>query len=141
MSLRRTLAYAVLVAAAVVYLYPFVIQVATSLKTDPDASTNPLSLLPHPLSTQAWGAVLGSGDSQLPVLRWLTNSVVVTVAVTAGRVFFDSLAGYALSRLHFRGRGAVFALVLAVSRSPASPCSSPSSTWSSTSASTTPTPR
>lgn len=48
MSLRRTLAYAVLVAAAVVYLYPFVIQVATSLKTDPDASTNPLSLLPHP---------------------------------------------------------------------------------------------
>lgn len=114
MSLRRTLAYAVLVAAAVVYLYPFVIQVATSLKTDPDASANPLSLLPHPLSTQAWGAVLGSGDSQLPVLRWLTNSVVVTVAVTAGRVFFDSLAGYALSRLHFRGRGAVFALVLAV---------------------------
>ena len=38
MRLRRTLAYAVLVAAAVVYLYPFVIQVATSLKTDPDAS-------------------------------------------------------------------------------------------------------
>ena len=57
--------------------------------------------------------MLGSGDSQLPVLRWLTNSVVVTVAVTAGRVFFDSLAGYALSRLHFRGCGAVFALVLA----------------------------
>ena len=42
MSLRRTLAYAVLVAAAVVYLYPFVIQVATSLKTDPDASATPV---------------------------------------------------------------------------------------------------
>ena len=36
---------------------------------------------------------------------WLGNSVLVTVVVTAGRVFFDSLAGYALARLRFRGRG------------------------------------
>jgi multiple sugar transport system permease protein len=34
--------------------------------------------------------------------------------VTAGRVFFDSLAGYALARLKFRGRGAVFAAIVAV---------------------------
>ena len=34
--------------------------------------------------------------------------------ITASRVFFDSLAGYALSRLHFRGRGAVFMALLAV---------------------------
>ena len=30
------------------------------------------------------------------------------------RVFFDSLAGYALSRLRFKGRGFVFAALLAV---------------------------
>jgi multiple sugar transport system permease protein len=48
------------------------------------------------------------------VRLWLGNSVLVTVVVTAGRVFFDSLAGYALSRLHFRGRGFLFATVLAV---------------------------
>jgi multiple sugar transport system permease protein len=34
--------------------------------------------------------------------------------VTLGRVFFDSLAGYALARLHFRGRGFVFAGLVAV---------------------------
>ncbi|MFD0575784.1 carbohydrate ABC transporter permease [Dactylosporangium darangshiense] len=45
---------------------------------------------------------------------WLGNSVLVTVVVTAGRVFLDSLAGYALARLRFRGRGAVFNAVLAV---------------------------
>ncbi|AKT52003.1 carbohydrate ABC transporter permease [Arsenicicoccus sp. oral taxon 190] len=111
---RRWLAYAVLVLAAVVYLYPFVIQVATSVKSDPDASAHPLSLLPQPFSTAAWSAIFGSDAASLPVLRWLGNSVLVTVCITAGRVFFDSLAGYALSRLHFRGRGAVFAVVLAV---------------------------
>ena len=55
-----------------------------------------------------------TADSPVPVGLWLGNSVLVTVVVTAGRVFFDSLAGYALSRLHFRGRGFLFATVLAV---------------------------
>jgi multiple sugar transport system permease protein len=46
--------------------------------------------------------------------RWLGNSVLVTVLVTAGRVFFDSLAGYALARLRFRGRRSLFSALLAV---------------------------
>lgn len=37
-----------------------------------------------------------------------------TFRVTAGRVFFDSPAGYAPARLRFRGRGALFAAVIAV---------------------------
>ena len=45
---------------------------------------------------------------------WFINSVIVTVFVTVGRVFLDSLAGYALARLKFRGRDAVFTAVLAV---------------------------
>ena len=45
---------------------------------------------------------------------WFKNSIVVTVLVTAGRVFFDPLAGYALARLRFRGRSAVFAALIAV---------------------------
>ena len=40
--------------------------------------------------------------------------MLVTVLVTLGRVFFDSLAGYALARLRFRGRAALFAAVIAV---------------------------
>ena len=45
---------------------------------------------------------------------WFANSAVVTILVTAGRVFFDSLAGYALARLRFRGRGVVYAALVAV---------------------------
>lgn len=106
--------YAALIVAAVVYLYPFVIQIVTSFKTDPDASDHPLSLLPNPFSTQAWQTIFGTGASSLPIMTWLTNSVFITIVVTVGRVFFDSLAGYALSRLTFRGRGALFAGLLAV---------------------------
>ena len=41
------------------------------------------------------------------------NSVIVTLCVTSGRVLFCSTAGYALARLHFRGRGLVYAGVVA----------------------------
>jgi multiple sugar transport system permease protein len=112
---KLTLFYAVLVAFAIVYLYPFLIQTATSFKSNASATDNPLSLIPNPLDLSTWKRIFGiGGDTSIPIMRWLTNSVVVTVAITAARVFLDSMAGYALSRLRFRGRGFLFATVLAV---------------------------
>jgi multiple sugar transport system permease protein len=107
--------YVLVLAFAVLFIYPFLIQIATSLKTDPDAVGNPLSLIPNPLDLHAWKQIFGqTPDTSVPITRWLTNSVLVTVVVTCARVFLDSLAGYALSRLHFRGRKMLFAAVLAV---------------------------
>ena len=111
----KAAAYTLLVLVAAVFIYPFLIQLATSFKTDPDAVAHPLSLVPHPFDLSVWKSVFGltPGES-VPMLRWLGNSVLVTVTVTVARVFLDSLAGYALSRLHFRGRGFLFGAVLAV---------------------------
>ena len=46
-------------------------------------------------------------------LRAFANSTLVALAVTALQVVTSALAGYALARLSFRGRGAVLLLVLA----------------------------
>jgi len=112
---KKIAGYAVLVLFAVIYLYPFLIQIATSLKSDPEATAHPLSLIPNPFDLKAWKRMFGlTSDTPVPVATWLFNSVLVTITVTVCRVFFDSLAGYALSRLHFRGRGFLFAAMLAV---------------------------
>ena len=103
------LGYAVLVVFSFVYLYPFLVQLTTSFKTNADAVNNPLSLLADPFTRAAFDTLF---SSDFPL--WFLNSVVVTVLVTAGRVFLDSLAGYALARIKFVGRGAVFTAVLAV---------------------------
>ena len=103
------LGYAVLVIFSFVYLYPFFIQLTTSFKTNADAVDNPLSLVADPFSTAAFNRLF---DTDFPL--WFFNSVLVTVFVTAGRVFLDSLAGYALARIKFRGRSAVFTAILAV---------------------------
>jgi multiple sugar transport system permease protein len=114
-SPKRIAGYAVLVVFAIIYLYPFIIQIATSLKSDPQATAHPLSLIPNPFDLGAWKRMFGlTSDTSVPIMTWLGNSVLVTVIVTASRVFFDSLAGYALSRLHFKGRGFLFAALLAV---------------------------
>ena len=107
--------YLVLIALAIVYIYPFLISIAGSFKTDADASTNPLSLVPETWSNAAYARLFGD----VPLPTWAMNSFIVTICVTFGRVFFDSLAGYALSRLQFRGRNVIFAGVVAVMAVPA----------------------
>lgn len=104
------LLYVLIVGVALIYVFPFLIQLATSFKTDADAASTPLSLLPAPFSTAAFEQLFNRSDFPL----WTVNSVVITLCVTVGRVFFDSLAGYALARLRFRGRGVVFAAIVAV---------------------------
>jgi multiple sugar transport system permease protein len=109
-QLGRAFVYAVLIVLALVYITPFLIQLATSFKTDAEAASDPLSLVPATWSTAAYERLFLNSD--YPV--WFMNSTIVTVVVTAGRVFFNSLAGYALARLDFRGRGFVFAALIAV---------------------------
>ncbi|ARJ07361.1 ABC transporter permease [Cnuibacter physcomitrellae] len=111
----RTLAgtsilYAILVVVAIVYIFPFLINIATSFKTDAEAASDPLSLIPQIWTTAAYERLFLNSDFP----TWFMNSAIVTVFVTIGRVFLDSLAGYALARLHFRGRGIVFAGLVAV---------------------------
>jgi multiple sugar transport system permease protein len=104
------LSYALLIALATLYVYPFLVQVATSFKTDAEATANALSLTPQTWTAAAFQKLFLNSDFPL----WFRNSVIVTVFVTLGRVFFDSLAGYSLSRLHWRGRGVVYAGLVAV---------------------------
>lgn len=105
-----SLLYAVLIAIAVIYIAPFLISIATSFKSDAEAASDPLALIPSTWTTAAYGKLLLNSDFP----TWFTNSVVVTVFVTAGRVFLNSLAGYALARLDFRGRNVIFAALVAV---------------------------
>ena len=106
---KKVLVYAALLVFALIYIYPFVVQVSTAFKTNADAVANPLTIVPDPITTAAFERI---ADTDFP--RWFMNSVIVTVFVTLGRVFLDSLAGYSLARLKYRGRDAVFTAILAV---------------------------
>ena len=106
---KQVVVYVLLGFFALVYVYPFVVQIVTSFKTNVDAVDNPLTLIPSPFTVAAYERL---AQTDFPL--WFVNSAVVALVVTLGRVFLCSLAGYALARLRFRGRAALFTAVLAV---------------------------
>ena len=74
---RRLVSYAMLIFFALIYLAPFLIQTANSFKTDPDATANGISLVPHPPTLSAWNEIFGitsTGVTDFP--RWLFNKRV-----------------------------------------------------------------
>ena len=99
-----------LILLALVYIFPFLVQVANSFKSDAEATNAGLALWSANWTTEAYHVLFNNSDFGL----WTMNSLIVTVAVTLGRVFFVSVAGYALARLRFPGRSAVFVMLIAV---------------------------
>ncbi|MBG6212452.1 multiple sugar transport system permease protein [Cryobacterium sp. CAN_C3] len=104
------LSYLMLSVLALVYIYPFLITVSSAFKSDDEATNDPLRLIPQTWSFASFERLF----TDVPLPLWTMNTVFVTITITLGRVFFDSLAGYALSRLRFRGRGLIFAALVAV---------------------------
>ena len=102
--------FGVLLLLALVYIFPFLVQVVNSFKTDEEATVAGMSLWSSNWTTAAYHTLFNNSDFGL----WTLNSLIVTVFVTLGRVFFVSLAGYALARLRFPGRAVVFAALIAV---------------------------
>ncbi|MDA0564053.1 carbohydrate ABC transporter permease [Streptomonospora sp. S1-112] len=88
---------------------PLVWAVLTSLKPEAETTAVPLRWLPLEPTFAAYQAVIERGDLQ----RWLLNSVVVSVLVTALTLVVCVLAAYAFSKTEFPGRAWLFALFVA----------------------------
>lgn len=101
--------YLTLAVFAFLYIYPFLLELGTAFKTETGAVNDPVNPVPHNWVVSAFTEL---GQQGFP--RWFLNSVIVALFVTGGRILFDSMAGYALARLRFRGRGALFSAVIAV---------------------------
>ncbi|MFF3735695.1 carbohydrate ABC transporter permease [Streptomyces sp. NPDC002476] len=92
-----------LTVAALVTVFPFYAMVVLSLK--PSAAVEfPGSLLPWPLSGEAYDTVLNSQD----VPRWLLNTLLYSIISVIGVLLLASLAGYAFAKKRFPGRETMF---------------------------------
>lgn len=105
----RGVRHLVLGLGAVVMLAPFVVMVATSLKPKDEIFTPEFHLLPHRL-----GAAENYHEAltQVPLLHFLLNGVIVTAAIFVLQVLVNVPAAYALAKLRFRGRTTLFGAVL-----------------------------
>ena len=108
--LKRCFQLAVLILLALMVLLPLLWLVSTSLKGPAeDIFSSPPALLPAQPSLNAYWTLF----KENPLTVYLINSSVVSVLAVVANLLFCSLAAYPLARLHFAGRGAVLALVVA----------------------------
>jgi multiple sugar transport system permease protein len=102
-----------LVLGAVFFLFPFYYMLIGSLQEKPDTSI--AGAFPtHGLTLNNYSQI----NERVNLIRSLVNSGIFTGGVILGTVVFGVLAGYALARLHFRGRGSLFAVMLLVQMVP-----------------------
>jgi multiple sugar transport system permease protein len=105
---RSVLRIAALFIGALVFLFPFYYMIIGSLQKKSDPSVG--GIFPHPsnLTLHNYSEI----NSALNLGKSLINSGIFTGGVLLATMVFGVLAGYALARLHFRGRGVLFAMML-----------------------------
>lgn len=110
-SATKAALYLILVLYALITIIPFVWALSASFKPLAEIVGGGNSFIPQQFTLANYQQIF----SQEPLFgRWLLNSVVVAVSVTAFNLLFNSMAGYALARLHFPGNKFWFFLILAV---------------------------
>jgi multiple sugar transport system permease protein len=108
--------YLVLTIYAIITLIPFLWALSASFKPLSEIVNGGTNFIPQNFTLDNYKQIF----LQEPLFwRWLFNSIFIAVSVTLLNLIFNSMAGYALARLHFIGKNFWFFLILAVLAVPA----------------------
>ncbi|MEM2528866.1 MAG: carbohydrate ABC transporter permease, partial [Ignisphaera sp.] len=99
--------YIVFTIIIALYLYPILRLILTSFGAN--YSSVPPEFIPKNATIEGYETFLTNPT----MVNWIINSLIFTFGVTFGNMGLGILAGYALSRINFIGRGILFWLILA----------------------------
>ncbi len=107
-TLRKTVLYVVLIAGALIMVFPFVWTVVTSITPGATLTTTP-KIIPDDPSLAPYFELF----DRVPFARVILNSLLIAGASTILQVVTSAMAAYVFARLPFPGRGAIFVVYLA----------------------------
>lgn len=114
-TISLTLSYVALALVTFLMIFPLIIIVIVSFTPNAVTQTWPPKIIPSAWTLDNYTSLF----QRLPIGRELLNTIVFAGAVTIISVFFDSLAAYGLSRVDFKGRGILLAVLIATMMIPA----------------------
>jgi ABC-type glycerol-3-phosphate transport system permease component len=107
-STRRALLYLIMIAGALVLLFPLYWLISTSLKPTDEINVFPPIWVPSRLVWQNYVNLFQT----VPFWTYLENSLFVTLTSVVGTVFSSALVGFSFARLRFPGRNLLFIVAL-----------------------------
>lgn len=103
--------YAGLILYAIITFLPFAWALSASFKHLSEIVTGGIHFIPENFTLDNYKTIF----FKEPLFsRWLLNSIIVAVFITGFNLLFNSMAGYALARIPFKGRTLLFFIILAV---------------------------
>lgn len=114
-TISLTLSYVALALVTFLMIFPLIIVVIVSFTPNAVTQTWPPKIIPSAWTLDNYTSLF----QRLPIGRELLNTIVFAGAVTIISVFFDSLAAYGLSRVDFKARGILLAVLIATMMIPA----------------------
>jgi multiple sugar transport system permease protein len=107
----KVLLYIFLTVYGIITVIPFLWAFSASFKPLSEIISGEFNFIPKHFTLDNYKQIF----LQEPLFwRWLFNSVIIGVTVTILNLLFNSMAGYALARLYFRGKQCWFFLILTV---------------------------
>ena len=106
---RTVVKHLVLAAVAIVIAFPFYWMISTAFKSFFEATQFPPTAFPHELHFENFATAWGDA----PWAGFFRNTLLIGVVVTLGELTTSVLAAYAFARMNFKGKGAIFFILLA----------------------------
>ena len=104
----KCLEYVVLGLMIIIFVFPFIWMLSTSLKTTAEAIQIPTTIIPNEFIFENYLKGWNSG----PFFRYLGNSIFITLAILIIQFIVMVPAAYAFSKIKFKGEKILFGIVL-----------------------------
>ena len=107
--LKKIIVYALLIAGAIIMVFPFYWMITGALKTSAEYNSFPPVWVPSNIfNFDNFKKAL----EMAPFARFFMNSVIITVCGVCLQTFLSILMAFTFSKLEFPGRNVIFALLL-----------------------------
>ena len=106
----KVITYALLILGSFVMVFPFIWMILCSFKTHAEVIQNPPNFLPANFSFENYVKAF----SMAPFGKFFINSVIVMVISVTLCTFTTILAAFAFSRLKFKGKNIIFAILISL---------------------------
>lgn len=106
---KEGLFFLLVLVLVVVFISPFMVMVLTAFKTNSDAFTIPVRLLPRRWVTENFPAAFAA----IPYFRYMGNTIFITVLSVFGQLLITPVVAYSLSKIKWKGADIISGLVMA----------------------------
>ena len=113
---RKSFFAALVLVLSIIFLSPFLVMITTSFKTNSDAFTLPVQILPRQWVFNNYPDAL----STIPYMQYMGNTVFITILSVCGQLLVTPMVAYSLSKIRWKGSKVISGLLMATMMIPIS---------------------